>query len=396
MMNYQMEMAMSNKNNKLCLPLSIKVFDVGHGDSIVIEFPDGKHIGIIDCHVHQDSHRGFGAEEWDKSEPKVLTYLRNRFENEKEKFIVDFICLSHFHYDHFRGFAQLVEKLQEWDVTINKLWDPGNSIRKPVIKQLEKCGITHEQRDFILELENFYRNLIPFKKKGMELDPLTKPQRGICKIGGVEVDVLAPNAWHCDEYRRFLGSPNLGYHAQENEISSDEHLICSAIMLKYGKAKVILGGDLTSRAWGEVINKWGDSLLRSHVVKVSHHGSKDGNSLLPSIKRGLSLWKYISLIEDGETVAVISGGYRENLPHDDTITELRNNGVETYCTGNFNRYLGQDPIWDMGLSEDVCGLLEATSCPIIEEGSSYHGDISIKIYDNGVVETTTEHDAVCL
>lgn len=37
---------MNDNNREKCPGLTIRIFDVGHGDSILIEFPDGKHIGI--------------------------------------------------------------------------------------------------------------------------------------------------------------------------------------------------------------------------------------------------------------------------------------------------------------------------------------------------------------
>lgn len=385
---------MNDNNGEKCPGLTIRIFDVGHGDSILIEFPDGKHIGIIDCHVHQHSHRGCGAKFWDKSEAKVLTYLRTRLKN-GEDFRVAFVCLSHFHDDHYLGFGRLIKELQNWDVVINKLWDPGKSIRKSIVKRLEKFGCTEKQRNSILELEDFYKALKPFKNKGMKFEALVKPQKQIYNIANVDIDILAPDGWHWDEYNGFLLSSNWADYSRENTVGTDEHLVCSALMLRYGKAKVILGGDLTCLAWNKVVDNWGHAYIRANAVKVSHHGSKEGNFLYPpKQKEYQSLWEHIRI--ENSTVAAISGGYRQNLPHIDTIAELNANRVETYCTGYLARPLEQDPIWETGLPEDVCIHLETVSKPIIEDGSTYHGDIMLRIDDDGAVESITEHSVSCL
>lgn len=385
---------MNDDNREKDPCLTIRVFDVGHGDSILIEFPDGKHVGIVDCHVHSHSHRGCGAEFWDESEAKVLTYLKSRLKS-GEDLKVAFVCLSHFHDDHYLGFGQLIKELQNMDVVIDRLWDPGKSVRKAVVKQLEKSGFTEEQRKSILELECFYKALMPFKNNGMKFEALVKPQKDICSISSVDVDILAPDGWHWDDYNDFLSSLNGEDYSKKNAVSANENLICSAIMLRYGKAKVILGGDLTCLAWNQVVENWGHTYVRANAVKVSHHGSKEGNFLYsPQQKKYESLWEHVSI--KNSTIAAISGGYRKDLPHLDTLAELKTYGVETYCTGRFDQSLDQDPIREIGLSEDVCTHLEIVSIPILEDISTHHGDIMLRIYNDGNVEPIAELDAHCL
>lgn len=67
--------------------------DVGQGDSIVIEWTHNneKLIGIIDCHRYQ----GFNP---------TLEFLKS---NQIAK--IEFIILTHFHYDHFSGMADIFD-----------------------------------------------------------------------------------------------------------------------------------------------------------------------------------------------------------------------------------------------------------------------------------------------
>ena len=236
---------------------------------------------------------------------------------------------------------------------------------------------------------SFYEAIEPFKSEGMELSPLVKPQWQICNIANVYIDILAPNGWHWEDYNKFLLSPDWKRYSQENKRHTDEHLVCSAIMLRYGKARVLLGADLTCCAWDKVIDRWGKD-IKAHAAKVSHHGSYDGNFLPPDSLHGQSLWEYIRI--KGLTVAVISGGYRKNLPHVDTIIELKAKGVNTYCTGDFTRLFRHDPILRSKLVEDVSEHIASTSEPIIEHTHTYHGDIMLRVCDDGKVRPKTEYN----
>lgn len=67
--------------------------NVGQGDSIIIEWEikEEKFIGIIDCNIYNDKN-------------PVLEYLQ-----QNQIFQIEFILLSHLHYDHFSGMADVFE-----------------------------------------------------------------------------------------------------------------------------------------------------------------------------------------------------------------------------------------------------------------------------------------------
>jgi beta-lactamase superfamily II metal-dependent hydrolase len=364
-------------------PMLIHIFDVGHGDSLIVEFPGGKHVGIVDCHAHAQSHRGFGMGNWDCSEPKALTYLKKRLDK-KDYFEIVFVYLSHFHYDHCLGYSRLIKEMLARDVVIKALWHPGINQLKPKMERLAKDSTYPEHSSLMTELENFYRVLEPLFDQGIDCEPLIKPQRKLLNVNGVQIDVLAPHSDLFDGLKKFLSSSNWVEYSKENVNEEAEHAVCSALMLKYGKAKVILGGDLTRKAWEKLIDYWKSDNIRAQAVKVSHHGSVEGN-FLPD---GSSLWEHISI--GGFTKAVISGGYRDKSPHSDTIADLYTKKVEMYCTGDFTQFLANDPVWGTGLSADLCQLFEVASQAVIETSGSYHGDILMRIYKDGTVETETE------
>jgi competence protein ComEC len=73
--------------------INITFKDVGQGDSIIIEWNDDnkKGLGIIDCNIYQEQN-------------KVLNYISIQKITE-----IEFIILSHPHYDHFSGMYELLE-----------------------------------------------------------------------------------------------------------------------------------------------------------------------------------------------------------------------------------------------------------------------------------------------
>lgn len=71
--------------------LKITFKNVGQGDSIIIEWEINgeKHLGIIDSNLYNEGN-------------PVLEHLK-----EKTPEVIDFIILTHFHYDHFSGFSEV-------------------------------------------------------------------------------------------------------------------------------------------------------------------------------------------------------------------------------------------------------------------------------------------------
>ena len=184
---------MINESNS---SLKLHVFDVGHGDSLVLEFPERNSYAIIDCNRHAESHRGFGGD-YDKSEPKALTYFRHLVEKGISP-TVEFACLTHAHIDHYRGCGILLKGLMELDIQINEFWDFGVAAKKAqAIMQLPDIAPFKEQKDEMVSLLQIQGKLV---EQGMDRKILVNPAKAFWNKCGVEIDVLSPHANKFESY----------------------------------------------------------------------------------------------------------------------------------------------------------------------------------------------------
>ena len=115
---------------------------VGQGDSIIIEWINNnqKHFGIIDCNLFQNSN-------------PILNHLEQYSIKE-----IDFIILSHFHYDHFSGMADIFEYCIENNIIVKSFYhtiitELGQVYNRIFISQKLQRGV----KRFVDTYENFDR-----------------------------------------------------------------------------------------------------------------------------------------------------------------------------------------------------------------------------------------------
>ncbi len=378
--------------------LKLYVLDVGHGDSLIVQFPDGISHGIVDCNRHKESNTGFGGNynpEW----PKALTYFRNLVDK-GQKPVIEFVCLTHPHIDHYMGYGHLLEGLMDMKIPIREFWDFGVSAKKAkAIMKLADTPTFKEQKDEMLELLRAKDKLV---RNGTDQKILVNAMRGFWKKDGVEVDVLAPHANQFEAYSNYLGCQTAkerrDYRRQFKirRCLTDKNLRCicpvedniisSALLLRFGSCKIVLAGDITNCSWRGILSRADQIEPRCHCIKVSHHGSLEGN--FPYTEK--NLWDCIRF-EGAKMVAAISGGYRTNLPHDNTIQALNMSGYQIYCTGPrvnilLDHYIppeGVDPSARFILRK-IC-LIEREERAVVDDGINKqgHGDIKIDCLKDG-------------
>ena len=330
-------------------PFCIHVFNVDHGDSIILELPDNNW-AVVDCYKT-------GAQ----IESPALTFLK-----EKKVERLKFVCLTHPHFDHFHGMLEIFKYFSSDERGIEYFW--GFGIGKKELKYFKnQFGTKQEYR----ELRDLYDFIIKKAKDKRIKYRILGEGTDCLNIESLKIKSYAPISRDVLEYFEKWGG--------DRTRTKDENLLSVVLIITYGDTNVVLGADTIS--WKEILKAWSEDCereirkLRFHFVKVSHHGSKDGNHE--------ELWN--SFTEGEKSVAVISTGFKYGLPHKDTIASIVSAKVKLYSTNfrDFSKSVSGGDIDKYVQKRLTREALEASTLPVEEIIPPYHGNCSIIVKDNG-------------
>jgi competence protein ComEC len=242
--------------------LSVTFLDVRQGDSAFIRTPGGKTILV-------DAGEGGGHHGFDAGDDIILPFLRRNGVR-----TLDLIVMTHPHEDHVGGMPAVLE-----DVGARTVIDSGESFE------------THPRRTALRTL----------RRQGARLVLARRGQK-VTFSDGVTITVLNPANGSADD---------------ESEEAINDHSI--VLRICYRRASFLFDADAGDEAEDEMLSACGS--VRSTVLKVGHHGSKEATS---------ELW----LKAVRPRIAVISVG-RHNFfghPSRETIQRLTNCGARIFRT----------------------------------------------------------------
>lgn len=202
--------------NTIPQKLKIHFVDVGQGDCTFITTPQNKTI-LID---------GGGSmfEEYDVGKSTLLPYILDRGYTK-----LDYVFISHFDQDHVGGILTILEELRVGQVYISK----------------------QEQ-----DSENYQKFLKIVKDKKIQVKVL---KQGDCLK--IEKNLYFDILWPIEE------------QIQENVLNNN----AMVMKLRYGKFSMLFTGDIEAIGEEKILDFYkekGESILKSDVLKVAHHGSK--------------------------------------------------------------------------------------------------------------------------
>jgi beta-lactamase superfamily II metal-dependent hydrolase len=332
------------------LNYSIQIFDVGHADSIVVTTPGGKTC-IVDC-----------AKKGERI--PIIEYLSNHSINE-----IEFICLTHYHEDHYSGIIELLQYCHNNNVTIKYFYDSGLSPKEMDIEFRQHDEKTyyldmrkliygfHDNRQFILR--ECHEGTVLLQEDGFVIRALLPDTRTTRDIQSIKC--------------RFRDRNLNGYL---------NHF--SIVLLILSNLNSLLLSDAETRGQRIILDR--NSLKGSiSFIKLSHHGSKE-NYHIPLIDQCFS---------KSNRYAAISTGCRYGTPSCTIPLHSRSNNINLYST-NFVDCDELTEYPDLSLMEAgeisqemLDGLLNLTG-PVTEPMKliPYHGDISIELTNSTVVVTT--------
>ncbi len=203
-----------------------------------------------------------------QGERVILPYLRKKGIRR-----IDTVVLTHAHSDHVGGLVTILKALP--------------------VGLIVESGFPHTTDIYTEFLEEAYERNVPYKlvRRGQELTGFR----------GVRIE--------------FLNPPHPFLEGGGSDINDNSVVI----KLSYGRIRFLLCADIEREAEKELL-KYG-SKLRSHLIKVPHHGSESSSS-----------WEFIKEVSPQTAIISVARGNRFGHPDSITLTKYERVGCEIYRT----------------------------------------------------------------
>jgi competence protein ComEC len=248
--------------------LELTVLDVGQGDSLFVVSPGGRTLlidggGAFSGFPGQEEHNGI-----DPGEEAVSPYLWSRgFQK------LDVAALTHAHQDHLGGLTAILDNFR-----VGRLWI-GREVSSPALTRLEKLA---RERKIPIEHELGGKSFRWDGVDGNFLWPEVPP------------DEIEPSAKNNDSL---------------------------VLRLHYGTQTFLLPGDAEKQVEREILSENTAETMRSDVLKIGHHGSKNSTTpeFLAAVQPRLGI---ISAAEDNPY----------GHPNQELLDRLGNAGVRVLRT----------------------------------------------------------------
>lgn len=237
--------------------ISVKVFGNGAGESILLTLPN-QELGVVDCFASNP----------DETQDNHIYNALNENQNN-----VAFLCWTHPHDDHSRGLKKIIEC---FDDRIRKYWLPGNEIINQAFHSLyeldEKADLDH----YIIKI---YKMLFDIANKNPEKIRWLLSGSTLMDNNEITVKALSPPHGIVSKLKKKFKNDNLASLCWEKyaNIIRDKlaNSMSISLLIEYGKAKIILGGDTLKKAWKTLYQDEDTNFAKEpiQILKVPHHGS---------------------------------------------------------------------------------------------------------------------------
>ena len=235
----------------------LTLFGPGYGESIVLHVGSGSWV-IVDSCIDTDGT------------PKALRYLESIGLDPSQS--VSLVIATHWHDDHIRGMAQLVEACSQATFCC------AAALCRPeflsVVGALEPRHLSVSGSG-VRELYNVVTKLVEIGSTPVH----ALANRRIFAHDACEIWSLSPNDETFRDFLRVIGDlvPSEGEtKARIPNLSPNE--IAVALWVEVDDVVVLLGSDLERRGWVEVLQSAARPAGRASAFKIPHHGSANADA----------------------------------------------------------------------------------------------------------------------
>src|SRR5437660_7214936 len=244
--------------------LSIHVLNSGVGESIVVGLPNGKW-GVVDCYASNLA---------DPSSNATLNFLLHQSVSELE-----FLCLTHPHFDHYRGLSHLLQSFK-----IRYFWRFGafcsHDLQRLLLKYVKSSARESDDSEFLENASELTKSLNEAMKRHVEgkikdilflSDLKHLYPRPAGSEGELEIKSIAPSSNNIARYQEDLHKCFDDEERLIDELPFQRHNdVSAAISIRYGNARVILCGDVEIKNWNDTQRFLAADEFKANGVKVSH------------------------------------------------------------------------------------------------------------------------------
>ncbi len=246
--------------------LKLHFLNVGKGSSTILEFPVGR-VGIVDV----DDSRSIGEEQL--VAVAEMMGVGSRYSAYKSL-------------GNVLEAKRLVEKAYDIPLT-----DPVQYLSELRIKEIFRLILSHPDMDHMSGLDRLSRKFeilnfwdtnnnkeidanswdkSPYRKEDWDRYQQLRESEQSPKALRIHRDQTADCCWVEDGIQILSPSPELVTHANDTK---DYHHLSYVLKVTHASRSVILGGDASKKAWGDILEHYGEDGIKADVLLAPHHGS---------------------------------------------------------------------------------------------------------------------------
>jgi len=333
--------------------LQVHFVDVGQGDCIMINLPDGKNM-IIDS---GDNNSTISSH--------MIAYANEYIVKDNE--VVDYLVLTHAHADHVGNMDDIIEEFQ-----VNNIYRAPEFYQKYSTTNQSEITLNNEEENFAstsgVTLKENYNIVSTNVMRDFLIDAYDEPNCNMYIFNDNNGNPIITGSAEGKDYAfTFYTIDENEYYSPTNTNLKNPNNYSILIVLEYDGLKFAFTGDGEQYIEQQLIDKYGENLPNVDFMQMAHHGSKTASSQ-----------DYVTILDPEYAFVSVAEVNTYGLPDEEPIEVLNNIGVEQTCIFMTKDY--GDIIIGMGYSSSSNGdaILNSNMAIALSKGSNI---VSIKWWE---------------